>query len=538
MTASALQQDKTKVVGPTPPVVISVGAEFTSTGAPTATFPATHGLNDILVLILQSSNEADVTAPTNYNRLGPQNGIGAAASAGSTKSHIFWKRDTGSESVPTIPDTGEHTYGVMLAIRGCPTTGDPFHFLGNAFKTTASTTGTSPKGATTVDACLILDIFVHAVDNASGQSSGQTNADLNSLTEQFDDGTTDGNGGGITVISGVKAEAGPIVSTTVTWANSTVDLCSRIAFLPADSVEVCSAPRPVEVQTFIGSPTDLDDVWVKPSGARKVLVQLCDGGGSGSGGRSSATAEGGGGGGGGGYDEAWYDAFDLAATISVHAGKGGASVAVDAAGNPGVLSEFDKGGSGPLTSARRIAGTAATATITADAGNGGCGSGRGLVSPAVATTRIDLTAATAGAALGAVGGRGGSATTTTIGGSPAEWGGGGGESGGDTDGSITAANNGWSLRGAGGGGGGRTNTNIGNGAMGGGAAAPAATQGQNGVDSTRLPFGGSGACGGGSAVPAGGTGGFPGGGGGGGGGVASGNGGRGGHGCVVVTTLF
>ena len=40
------------------PTVISVGAEFSGTGAPTATLPGTHAANDILVLVLQSSNEA------------------------------------------------------------------------------------------------------------------------------------------------------------------------------------------------------------------------------------------------------------------------------------------------------------------------------------------------------------------------------------------------------------------------------------------------------------------------------------------------
>ena len=78
------------------PTVVSVGAEFTSTGVPTATLPGTHTTNDILLLILQSSNETDVAAPAGYTRLGPQNAIGAAATAGTTKLSIFWKRDGGS----------------------------------------------------------------------------------------------------------------------------------------------------------------------------------------------------------------------------------------------------------------------------------------------------------------------------------------------------------------------------------------------------------------------------------------------------------
>jgi hypothetical protein len=530
---------------PTLPVFVAASAEFTSTGVPTAVLPTGHVVNDILVLVLQSSNES-IATPTGYTQLGPQNGIGTAVTAGSTRMGIFWKRDNGAEVAPTIADSGDHTYGVMLAIRGCPTVGDPFQFLGNTFKFATSTTGTSPKGVTSVDNMLIMDIFAHAVDSATAQASAQVNADLASLTEQFDDATTDGTGGGIVVMTGIKYVAGSIAATTLTWASTTVDLCSRIGWIPADINNNSFSTRPARVEVFIGSPQDTDDTWVKPAAANRVLVQLCDGGGSGSSGHTVTTAAGGGGGGGGGYDEAWYDPDALAATITLHAGKGGAATtaAVDQAGNVGVLSEFNKGGSGPLTSTYRIVGAAATAAASADGGNGGSGAGRGVVAPAVNTTRADLSALPAANSIPvmnqATGGRGGSGTTAPVGGSPGEWGGGGGESGGDTDAAITNVNNGYSLRGAGGGAGGRTVQAAGSPhPAGGGAASTAYAVGAVGVDSTLLPFGGSGGCGGDSTTAPGGAGGFPGGGGGGGGGNNAGTqGGRGGHGCVVVTTFF
>ncbi len=523
---------------PTAPTVISVGAEFTSTGVPTATFPGTHAANDILILVLQSSNDAAVSPPAGYTRAGPQNGIGAAAAAGSTKLSIFWKRDNGAESVPTIPDTGDHTYGMMFAVRGCPTVGDPFHIGGMNWKFTTSTAGAGPASTTWVDNTLVVDIFGGSADIATAEGSGLTNADLSSLTEQFDDGTTDGTGGFIYVASGLKAAAGTVVASTVTWANTSSDVCTRLHFLPADALKYQFATRPPQRECFIGSAVDLDDTWTKPTGARLVYAQLVDGGGSGSGGRSAATAEGGGGGGGGGYGEAWFDAYDLAATVTVHAGRGGAQAAADAAGNIAIVSEFNKGGVGPLTSAKRIAGTAATATITADGGNGGCGSGAGQTSPPVSTTRRTLNEVQAARANAHGGAPGGSGTTASTGGSEGDWGGGGGESGSDTDAAITSANNGNSMRGGGGGAGGRTNTNISGSGAGGGAAGVISAQGAAGGNSTMIPYGGSGGCGGGSTTAAGGVGGFPGGGGGGGGGVASGTGGAGAAGIVCVTTYF
>lgn len=521
---------------PTLPSVVSVGAEFSSTGVPTATLPGTHAADDILVLAIQTSNDADYAAPTGYTRLGPQNGIGTATVAGSMRLAIFWKRDNGSESAPTLTDAGDHTYGMMFAVRGCPTSGDPFHNLGQAFKLVGTTTGTSRGGATAVDNCLIAAIFGHAIDSATAQGSSPTNADLTSVTEQFDDSTTDGTGGGIYVVTGVKQNAGRFAAFTVTWAQVTVDVSTLIAFLPADAPE---NNRPAEIQTFIGSPTDSDDTWVKPTGARKVFVQICDGGQSGSGGNTTTTAAGGGGGGGGGYDEATYDADALAATITVHAGKGGnPGTALNQAGNLGTVSEFDKGGTGPLTSAYRSAGTAATAAASADGGDGGCGAGCAPGPIPVQTTRRARNAANAAVAFHLLGAGGGSGTTAPVGGSEAFWGGGGGESGADTDAAISSANNGNSLRGGGGGAGGRTNTNISGSGAGGGAAGTNSGQGVSGLDSTHLPYGGSGGTNGGSTAAAGGKGGFPGGGGGGGGGVAGGFGGGGGHGCVVVTTYF
>lgn len=522
--------------GPSAPTVVSVGAEFSSTGVPTATLPGTHAAGDILLLVLQTGGEADIAPPTGYARVGPQNGVGAAATAGSTCLAIFWKRHTGSESAPTLTDTGDHTYGVMLAIRGCIAEGDPFHLLGNAAKFSASTTGTSAKGRTSVDNCLVMAIFAHAVDQVGPNASAPANPSLASVTENFDDSTTDGIGGGIAIVSGVEVKAGPVDATTLTWATSSVDVSTLIAFIPAGVNPNHTMARAPEIQTFIATPTLKDLVWAKPHGAQSVRVQLCDGGGSGSSGNTTTTPAGGGGGGGGGYDEATFRADDLAATVICRPGPGGAApTALNQAGNAGVVSYFD---AGPLRSTNRIAGAAATAAASADGGNGGCGSGIGTVSVGVSTVRRHLNDGAATRAAGMCGAPGGSGTTAPIGGSEADGGGGGGESGGDTDAAITSANNGNSMRGGGGGGGGRTNTLVSGPGRGGGADAPAAVQGAAGTDSTRLPYGGSGGCAGGSTTAAGGAGGFPGGGGGGGGGVAGGFGGRGGHGCIVVTTHF
>ena len=87
---------------PTLPTVRSVSAEVHATsGGLTPTLPAGHALNDILLIVVQSSG-IGLTAPAGYQCLGPQNQIGATSAVGGTRLTIWWKRDGGAESDPTV----------------------------------------------------------------------------------------------------------------------------------------------------------------------------------------------------------------------------------------------------------------------------------------------------------------------------------------------------------------------------------------------------------------------------------------------------
>ena len=81
-TAAVLRQSSGTL-----PTINSVGSAFSGTGAPTATLPSVVAENDILVLVLQSSQQA-IATPAGYAQLGPQNGIGAAAAAGSDRKSV------------------------------------------------------------------------------------------------------------------------------------------------------------------------------------------------------------------------------------------------------------------------------------------------------------------------------------------------------------------------------------------------------------------------------------------------------------------
>lgn len=499
-----------------PPTFVAAGVSASGTGDVTPGLPTGHTTNDILLLFVQT-NQQGASAPAGYARLGPAVGIGTAAAAGGVRGYVFWKRDAGSESDPTVTDTGDHTLAQIIAIRGCPTSGDPFRSVGQTRKATASTTGTGVAGATAVDNALVVQAFFHALDSASAVFSGWTNASLTSVTERIDVATADGNGGGIGVATGVLATAGSFDATTVT-ETSTTDVGTCFYMLPAGFV---SKGEMIDRQVFLTP--GFTDTWTKPSGAKVVDIMGVSGGASGSAGRNAATAAGGGGGGGGGWKQTRHYAGDLPSTINAIVGAGGAATAHTdgAASNAGGATQATFGSTTYLLSLG--GGGAAGASSSGSGGTGGNGSGSAAGAPSASVFGSQAPG----------GGTGG--TTAGTGGSSADFAGGAGAGGGTTQ--ATSAG-GSAIFGAGGGGGGRSNTNVGTGGPSnfGAGVAGGATAGANGGDSLVIGYGGSGAAGGTSAVAAG-AGGWPGGGGGG-GGTASGaqGGGKGGDGVLVITT--
>lgn len=501
----------------TAPAVRAVGTSATGTGNVTPGLPTGHTTNDILLLFVQSNNQT-AAAPAGYAQVGPAAGIGTAAAAGGTRLTVFWKRDGGAESDPTVLDTGDHTLAQILAVSGCVTTGDPFLNVGASRKATASTTSTGSAGATPVDQCMVVQAFVTALDSASAAFSSPTNADLSSVTEQIDVATADGNGGGIGVITGIAATSKSFAATTAT-VTSTADAGLAFILLPAS---ILGRQGFVDRQVFLTP--GLADTWTKPTGAKHISIVGMGGGASGSAGRNAATAAGGGGGGGGAYRQDTFGAAQLPATLTVTAGAGGAATANTdgAASNAGSASSVASGG---LRFFVVVGGFAAGVSATGSGGLGGNGGGLGTAGAVGAFVYGSQPAG---------GGTGG--TTAAAGATNVDFGGGAGAGGGTSQAASAGGN---PYRAAGGGGGGRSNTNVGTGGAGGDSLnVGGATAGAAGTDSPYPEAGGGGGAGGTSAAGPGGAGGWPGGGGGGGGSQSGAQrGGAGGDGVVVIVTL-
>jgi hypothetical protein len=498
------------------PTFVAAGAVASGTGAIAPVLYTGHALNDIMFCVVQTANQA-VTAPAGWTKAGPVVGFGTAAAAGAMRLTIFWKRHDGSETDPSIADPGDHAIAFTFGIRGAATDGDPFVSVGQRMKRTASTTASQHAGVTHVDNAMVLEFLAHAQDSASAVFSAPVNASLTSVTEQVDVAAVDGVGGGLGLITGIKAAAGPFAATTATMTSLT-NVGSTLYVIPAGT----TISGAVDRQEFI-SP-GVADTWTKPVGAKHAVVIAIGGGASGSAGRNAATAAGGGGGGGGSWLRSEFGAAELPATATVTTGAGGAATANTdgAASNAGSQSIFNAG----IPLAVAPGGSAAGFSATGSGGAGGSGGGYG-----------------AGAAAGVTswtyqppgGGTGG--TSAAAGGFGLGFSGGAGAGGGTTQ---AASAGGLTMYGGAGGGGGRNHaTNFGSG----GASiltaqvAGGATAGASGGDSPVPEYGGAGGAGGTSAAGPGGSGGWPGGGGGGGGSQSGAQrGGAGGDGVVVIVT--
>jgi len=210
----------------------AVGTQQANTAAITVAWP-THVANDIGLLVIETSgNDAtiSITTPTGWQAVPGSPVTDLATSAGS-KLQVWWKRAVSSaETSVTVPDAGDHQIARIFTFRNCITTGNPWDVTTTGSKTTASTTATVPAVTTTVADTLITMIVGRPNDNASTTHFGvPVNANLTSLGEAGEAGSTVGNGGGFVVSRGVKATAGNTGTSTLSKIASTTDTYMVIA---------------------------------------------------------------------------------------------------------------------------------------------------------------------------------------------------------------------------------------------------------------------------------------------------------------------
>jgi T5SS/PEP-CTERM-associated repeat protein len=237
-TPNAGKTTVTATSGGATPTFVAAGAVSSGTGAITPALPAGIATNDILLLFLETANEAisisnqnggTWTAVTNS----PQ-GTGTAGGTSATRLTAFWSRYNGTQGAPTASDSGNHQLGRIIAIRGAAASGNPWDVTAGGVEATADTSGSIPGATTTVANTLVVTAIATSLPDASGTAnfSSWTNGNLTSVTERTDNTVTAGNGGGLGVATGIKATAGAYGNTAVTLATSASKGMMSIAIKP------------------------------------------------------------------------------------------------------------------------------------------------------------------------------------------------------------------------------------------------------------------------------------------------------------------
>jgi hypothetical protein len=255
------------------PTFVAAGAVASGTGAITPALPAGIATNDILLLSLETANQAISISNQNGGTWtevtnSPQ-GTGTAAAAAATRLTVFWSRYNGTQGAPTTSDSGNHQLGRIIAVRGATTSGNPWNVTAGGVEATADTSGAIPGATTTVTDTLVVAAIATALPDATGTAnfSAWANSNLTSITERTDNTVTAGNGGGLGIATGVKATAGAYGDTTVTVGTSAAKGMMSIALTAAAPQPPGQASNPSPANAATGVSTTATLSWTAGSGA-------------------------------------------------------------------------------------------------------------------------------------------------------------------------------------------------------------------------------------------------------------------------------
>jgi len=221
------------------PTFVAAGAVTSNTTAITPALPSGIAANDILLLFLETGNEAISIANQNGGTwtevLNSPQGTGTTGTFGTgTRLTVFWSRYNGTQGAPTTSDSGDHQAGIIAAFRGVVASGNPWDVTAGGVEATSDTSGSIPGATTTVPNTLVVAAIAASLpDSTSTTNFGTwTNGNLTSLTERIDNAQSAGNGGAIGIAAGGKTTAGAYGNTAVTLATAAYKGMMSIALKP------------------------------------------------------------------------------------------------------------------------------------------------------------------------------------------------------------------------------------------------------------------------------------------------------------------
>jgi hypothetical protein len=220
-----------------PPTVVGVGAVASGTTAITPARPGAAAADDLCITVAECEG---VTAPGAYTLpAGWAHVTGSPVQEGTnTRLWVIWQRWDGVVAAPSLGDSGDHNVGRMLAIRGCPLSGNPWNNVAVAVESVSDPSALWPGCVTTADDCLVLEIIATGADIATAQlpAGGVTNGAYANIVKQVDNWVIAGNGGGIGVVSATLAAQGATGQSTATLTTAATKAMMTLALPPGPPV--------------------------------------------------------------------------------------------------------------------------------------------------------------------------------------------------------------------------------------------------------------------------------------------------------------
>ena len=217
----------TKRKGPfAAPTFFAAGANNSGTGVVTYALPASFAADDIHLLIIEIQGTETLSVPAGWAHV---TGSPVAHGDSTTILNVLWRRAQGGDTDQLVADPGDHQVGVIIGIRGCRPSGDPWDAIGTG--TLSATATPSIPGITAPNNdSLVVVINCNGTDDTGDNYSSWANATLSSFTERSSPGTIANNGGSFSVATGTLASAGSTGTSTVTIDFSTTSVYMVLAF--------------------------------------------------------------------------------------------------------------------------------------------------------------------------------------------------------------------------------------------------------------------------------------------------------------------
>lgn len=214
------------------PAVVAVGAVATGTTTITPALPAGAAAGHLLVTLCESIGNQVYTLPSGWNHF-----LNAPVNLDTTtRLTVIYRFMQGGDTAPAIAlPGGNHAIGRMIAISGVRATGNPWDVAPSPSTEAVADTSATWNAVTTVtNECLMLFCIATGRDSAvasMGALSGGTG--LGAFTEQMDNFTSGGTGGGIGLATAEKATAGPTGTPGATMASTDGKALLTVALAPA-----------------------------------------------------------------------------------------------------------------------------------------------------------------------------------------------------------------------------------------------------------------------------------------------------------------